>query len=98
MKKWIIYHVILRQTGILYGNLFDENAVISSFEIGDRYVYADPGVIPSLPTTADTNGQLFRIMHKCQNYHCARCNGLNHNSKTLKIVHRLQMIRVLSFF
>ena len=42
-----------------------------------HYVYADSGIIPYPLTTADIDGQPCCIMHICQNYFCARCNGSN---------------------
>ena len=36
---------------IIYGKIFDENDVISNFDNGDEYMYADSCIIPSLMTT-----------------------------------------------
>ena len=63
-KKIIDYLSGLSHIKLQTGKIFDENAVISCLENGDRYVYADSGIIPSILTTADIDGQPCCIITK----------------------------------
>ena len=52
------------QTNVMYGKVVNEDNSLSTFENGDRFLYANAGIIPPLPERPVIGGHKCRIFHK----------------------------------
>lgn len=66
------------QTNVLYGKVMSESNSKTAFENGDRFLYANAGIIPALPERVTIDGHRCRIYHKNQQYKCHRCRKSDH--------------------
>ena len=64
--------------------MVNEDNSLSTFKNGDRFIYANAGIISPLPERAVIGGHNCRIFHKNQHYKCHRCGKSDHRVEDIE--------------